>query len=138
MGDPNPRPIPHLHAAQWITPASGTTQWNSKAAYEAVARTCHEITLRCQKLIAMHTEPRRPGAANRSHDGPEHARVGDSDPTATHQYPTCGFEWIDDGDALTLHWSCTRRFAHHGRHLAGTGQWVVAVHPGRPRPPQLK
>jgi hypothetical protein len=73
-----------------------------------------------------------------SKDELSHIIVGDPDPTAdlpskTHGYPTdsrCGFEWADEtSQNLTLLWSCTREPGHPGQHLAGTGEWVAAVHP---------
>jgi hypothetical protein len=30
---------------------------------------------------------------------------------------------------LILPWACTRELDHQGQHLAGTGEWVAAVHP---------
>lgn len=64
----------------------------------------------------------------------DHVAVGDPDPTAdgsmTDGYQACRFEWTDETTPnLILNWSCTREPGHHGKHLAGTGQWVVAVHP---------
>jgi hypothetical protein len=64
----------------------------------------------------------------------EGVAVGDPDPTADHGtvngYRTCRFEWIYDiSQTLNLLWSCTRELGHQGQHLAGTGEWVAAVHP---------
>lgn len=64
----------------------------------------------------------------------DHVAVGDPDPTAdasmTDGYRACWFEWTDETSRnLILNWSCTRELGHNGKHLAGTGQWVVAVHP---------
>jgi hypothetical protein len=65
-----------------------------------------------------------------------HISVGDPDPTpdsssSVSGYPIhCGFEWADEvSRTLTLLWSCTREPGHPGQHLAGTGEWVAAVHP---------
>lgn len=65
-----------------------------------------------------------------------HTVVGDPDPTAglsskVGGHPIgCGFEWVDEtSQALTLLWSCTREPCHPGQHVAGTGEWVAAVHP---------
>lgn len=65
-----------------------------------------------------------------------HIVVGDPDPTPelsskVSGHPTCcGFEWVDEtSKTLTLLWSCTREPSHLGQHLAGTGEWVAAVHP---------
>ncbi len=66
----------------------------------------------------------------------KHIVVGDPDPTPdsssnVSRYPIhCGFEWTDEASqSLTLLWSCTRERGHPGQHLAGTGEWVAAVHP---------
>jgi hypothetical protein len=66
-----------------------------------------------------------------------HIVAGDPDPTAdlssqvTGHPIDCGFEWADEtSQTLTLIWSCTRERGHPGQHLAGTGEWVAAVHPG--------
>ena len=66
----------------------------------------------------------------------EHIVVGDPDPTPNSSSKVsghiihCGFEWADDtSQTLTLLWSCTRKPGHPGQHLAGTGEWVAAVHP---------
>ena len=65
-----------------------------------------------------------------------HIVVSDPDPTPDSssngsEYPIhCGFEWADEASqTLTLLWSCTREPDHPGQHLAGTGEWVAAVHP---------
>jgi hypothetical protein len=70
-------------------------------------------------------------------DDLRHIVVGDPDPTPNspskvHEHPDCrcGFEWTDEASQnLTLLWSCTREPGHPGQHLAGTGEWVAAVHP---------
>jgi hypothetical protein len=64
----------------------------------------------------------------------EHVAVGDPDPTSdpgtANGYRECGFEWADEtSQTLILPWSCTRELGHQGQHIAGTGEWVVAVHP---------
>ena len=65
-----------------------------------------------------------------------HIGAGDPDPTPDSSsnvsgHPIhCGFEWTDEASqTLTLLWSCTREPGHPGQHLAGTGEWVAAVHP---------
>jgi hypothetical protein len=62
--------------------------------------------------------------------------VGDPDPTVglsskVSAHPIdCRFKWADETlPNLTLLWSCTRELGHLGQHLAGTGEWVAAVHP---------
>jgi hypothetical protein len=62
-----------------------------------------------------------------------HIIVGSLDPTSdldkNNGYRECGFEWFDDTClALVLRWQCTREWGHPGQHLAGTGNWVAAVH----------
>ena len=64
-----------------------------------------------------------------------HIIVGDPDPTAdlsnnVSGHPiNCRFEWPEEtSQTLTLLWSCTRESGHPGQHLAGTGEWVAAVH----------
>jgi hypothetical protein len=71
-----------------------------------------------------------------SKDELRHIVVGDPDPTPALSseisgHPVhCGFEWADEASRnLTLLWSCTRKPGHPGQHLAGTGDWVAAVHP---------
>lgn len=64
----------------------------------------------------------------------EHITVGDPDPTSdsgtANGYRTCRFEWADEASrTLILPWSCTRELGHQGQHLAGTGEWIAAVHP---------
>ena len=72
---------------------------------------------------------------NCAQNGLERVAVGDPDPTAdpgdtAHRPPTCGFEWTDESSrTLILPWTCTRRLGHQGQHLAGTGEWVAALHP---------
>jgi hypothetical protein len=74
-----------------------------------------------------------------------HIVVGDLDPTAdlpskVSGHPiNCGFEWADEtSQSLTLLWSCTRAPGHLGQHLAGTGEWVAAVHPETQNHPASK
>lgn len=64
----------------------------------------------------------------------DHIVVGDPDPTSdlgtVNGYQACQFEWADETTQdLVLPWTCTRKLGHHGQHLAGTGEWVAAVHP---------
>ena len=75
----------------------------------------------------------------------KHIVVGDPDPTPNSQSKgngppcdySCGFEWADEtSQNLTLLWSCTREPGHSGQHLAGTGEWVAAVHPEMQHYPQ--
>jgi hypothetical protein len=66
--------------------------------------------------------------------GLDHVAVGDPDPTAdpgaANEFRKCPFEWADQtSQALILPWYCTRELEHQGQHLAGTGEWVAAVHP---------
>jgi hypothetical protein len=66
--------------------------------------------------------------------GLEHVAVGDPDPTAVpgpaNQFRKCPFGWVDQtSQALILPWYCTREWGHQGQHLAGTGEWIAAVHP---------
>ena len=78
---------------------------------------------------------RRPRSGNFGQNRLGRVAVGDPDPTAnrhgtTHGSPTCGFEWTDESSrTLILLWSCTQKLGHQGQHLAGTGEWVAAVHP---------
>jgi hypothetical protein len=80
---------------------------------------------------------RRPRNGNCDQNGLERIAVGDPDPTAdpggtAYMSPTCGFEWTDESSKtliLPWTWTCTRRLGHQGQHLAGTGEWVAAVHP---------
>lgn len=65
-----------------------------------------------------------------------HIVVGDPDPTPdlsskVDGHPLhCGFDWTDGtSQTFTLLWFCTREPGHPGQHLAGTGEWVAAVHP---------
>lgn len=67
-------------------------------------------------------------------DTMDHVSVGDLDPTAdlgtVNRYQTCQFTWADEpAHNLVLPWTCTRKLGHQGQHLAGTGEWVAAVHP---------
>jgi hypothetical protein len=59
--------------------------------------------------------------------------VGDPDPTSDPRAGkgdlTCQFAWDRDvSSTLVLSWCCTRKWGHSGQHLAGTGEWVAAVH----------
>ena len=100
---------------------SVVTPWGSVAARAAVHRTCHEVTLRCQRVLARYS----PGE-----DKLKHLAVGDPDPGPVHGYRACGFEWADEiSPGFVLLWRCTRAQGHHGQHLAGTGERVAAVHP---------
>ncbi len=113
-------------------------RWDSDAAWGSVARTCHEITLRCQDVIAAHAptafSDQHSQRDTTSHDALEHAKVGDPDPGTVNECRACRFEWAGETGNLTL-WFCTRPLGHPGQHIASTGQWIVAVHPGRPRLP---
>jgi hypothetical protein len=76
----------------------------------------------------------QPRGGSISQDGLRHVAVGDPDPTSdtdtANGYQTCQFEWADEtSPTLILLWSCTRESGHQGQHLAGTGEWVAAVHP---------
>jgi hypothetical protein len=78
---------------------------------------------------------RRPSSASFVQDGLEHVAVGDPDPTAdpggaADGSGKCGFKWTHQRSrTLILPWSCTRTLGHQGQHLAGTGEWVAALHP---------
>lgn len=72
----------------------------------------------------------------------DHVAVGDPDPTsqrsADHGHRMCRFQWSEElSPAFSLPWICTRERGHHGRHIAGTGEWVAAVqgHKGGAQPP---
>lgn len=94
--------------------------WGSFAARAAVHRTCYEVTLRCQRVLARYS----PGE-----DKLKHVAVGDPDPVPAHGYWACRFEWADEvSTGFVLLWCCTRAQGHHGQHLAGTGERVAAVH----------
>ncbi|MBV8993829.1 MAG: hypothetical protein JO287_09030 [Pseudonocardiales bacterium] len=68
-----------------------------------------------------------------SQDKLAHVAVGDPDPTLDLDIANgylCRFEWADEASqTLILPWSCTRERGHRGQHVAGTGEWVAAVHP---------
>ena len=80
-----------------------------------------------------HRQPR--SGSHTPHDRLGRVAVGDPDPTAdpvdiTVGSRKCGFEWADQcSPTLILPWSCTRELGHQGQHLAGTGEWVAALHP---------
>jgi hypothetical protein len=108
--------------AQAPNAANVAALWGSLAARTAVHRTCHQVSLRCQRVLARYS----PG-----HDELQHVAVGDPDPGPAHGDRACGFEWADEISAgLVLMWRCTREQDHYGQHLAGTGHWIVAAHPG--------
>jgi hypothetical protein len=71
---------------------------------------------------------RRRRSGSFDQDGLGHVAVGDPDPTlgvSVH----CRFEWAEHTSRrLILPWFCTRELGHQGQHLAGTGEWVAAVH----------
>jgi hypothetical protein len=77
----------------------------------------------------------RPSSGTFGEDGLGHVAVGDPDPTADPRGTAdgsgkCGFKWTDEcSRTLILPWSCTRALGHQGQHLAGTGEWVAALHP---------
>jgi hypothetical protein len=78
-----------------------------------------------------HRQPRSGGPGQGELD---HVAVGDPDPTSdpgtASRYRVCRFEWADKtSQTLILPWSCTRELGHQGQHLAGTGEWIAAVHP---------
>jgi hypothetical protein len=77
---------------------------------------------------------RQPRSGSLSQDELRHVAVGDPDPTsvpgAADGYQACQFEWTDEtSPTLILLWSCTRELGHQGQHLAGTSEWIAAVHP---------
>jgi hypothetical protein len=76
---------------------------------------------------------RQSSSGGLSRDELDCVAVGDLDPTLDLDMASgylCRFEWADDASqTLILPWSCTRQRGHQGQHLAGTGEWVAAVHP---------
>jgi hypothetical protein len=80
-----------------------------------------------------HRRPRR--GSHTPQDRLGRVAVGDPDPTAdpagtTQKSRKCGFEWADQySPTLILPWYCTRELGHQDQHLAGTGEWVAALHP---------
>jgi hypothetical protein len=73
---------------------------------------------------------RRSGKNSASQDPLEHVTVGDPDLGTATGHRKCEFEWTDQTlPLLILHWRCTRALGHSGQHLAGTGEWIAAVHP---------
>lgn len=80
---------------------------------------------------------RQPRSGSLSQDELAHVAVGDPDPTSdppgkSNGYRKCRFEWADEtSQSWVLPWYCTREPQHQGQHLAGTGEWVAAVHPPR-------
>ena len=77
---------------------------------------------------------REPRNGSLGQDELENIAVDDPDPTSdagtANRSGACRFEWLDvSSPTLILSWSCTRELGHHGKHLAGTGQGVAAVHP---------
>lgn len=77
---------------------------------------------------------RQPRTGSLGQDELERVSVGDPDPTldpgTANRHGACLFEWVDEiSQTLILTWSCTRELGHQGQHLAGTGEWVAAVHP---------
>jgi len=59
-----------------------------------------------------------------------HIAVGDPDLGTATGHRKCEFAWTDQTlPRLILHWRCTRALGHQGQHLAGTGEWIAAVHP---------
>ena len=135
------RDHPGLHTCnqrrvRWLEADVEAARWGSDAAREAVERTCQEVALRCERVIAMYAPVAVPDEDGHNRSGSprqdelEHVAVGDPDPTAATEYRTCSFEWAGEtSQTLSLSWSCTRERGHQGQHLAGTGEWVVAVHP---------
>ena len=138
MSDPNSHLPHHIYAPQ-SAPNAEAIPWNSPVARAAVTRTCYEVARRCQQVLAKHApveveETRLPRIGSLDRDELRHVAVGDPDPTAVASmidgYCACRFQWTDEiSRTLVLAWSCTRRPGHPGQHLAGTGQWVAAVHP---------
>ena len=142
MSDPLGSPAAHRTQPRRPVTNVCTIPWGSDAARSAVARTCQAVAQRCQRVTArylstgMRGESGRQETANPDHDELDHVTIGDPDPTTAANmgagYHACGFTWTDEqSSTLTLAWSCTRMLGHQGQHLAGTGQWVVAVHPCR-------
>lgn len=145
----------YLARARGSRAASAVAQWSSVAGRDAVKRAFHKVARRCHRVIDMYSyvgvldgdgnNPRirtagpvgasvAPRIGSAVQDELEHVAVGDRDPSGifvpVDGYRTCGFEWADDtSPTLILLWSCTRQGGHVGQHLAGTGEWVVAVHP---------
>jgi hypothetical protein len=133
-----------LHSNQarvrWLEADVEADRWGSVAARKAVARTCQEVALRCQRVIARYASVDIPNddrpntSGSLDPDELHQVAIGDPDPTAdlgtTTSYRPCGFKWVDEtSPTLHLHWSCSRELGHPGQHLAGTGESVAAVHP---------
>jgi hypothetical protein len=76
---------------------------------------------------------RQPRSGSPGQDKLKHVAVGDPDPTSNpgtaSRSRKCGFQWDESSQTLVLWWTCTRERGHQGQHLAGTGEWVAAVHP---------
>lgn len=144
----------YLTRARGLEAAPVVVQWSSVAVRDAVKRTLREVARRCQRVINMYSYAGVLNAAGNSfrvrmawpvgasvasrrgravQDELEHVAVGDRDPSGifvlVDGYRTCGFGWADHTSPTLLVWSCTREEGHLGQHLAGTGEWVVAVHP---------
>lgn len=80
--------------------------WGSFATRAAVRRTCREVTLRCQRVLARY----RPGE-----DKLTHIAVDDPDPGPARGCRACGFEWEEEiSTGFVLLWRCTRLQGHHG------------------------
>lgn len=76
---------------------------------------------------------RQPRSGRLDQDELEYVAVGDPDPTAylgtAKGYRKCSFEWTDEvSQTQIVIWRCTREWGHQGQHIAGTGEWVAAVH----------
>ena len=100
---------------------SAVASWGSFAARAAVHRTCQEVALRCQRVLARYSP---------DEDELRHINVGDPQPSPVHSYRVCRFEWVEEiSTGFVLLWHCTRAQGHHGQHVAGTGERVAAVHP---------
>ena len=100
---------------------SAVAPWGSFAARAAVHRTCQEVALRCQRVLARYSP---------HEDELKHIAVGDPQPSPVHGYRVCQFEWAEEiSPGFVLLWHCTRVHGHHGQHVAGTGERIAAVYP---------
>jgi hypothetical protein len=153
MSDHPGSPASYLTRARELKAVLMMAQWSSVAGRDAVKRAFQEGARRCHRVTDMYSyvgvlkgdgnnlKTRTAGPVGASvaprsgsavRDELEHVAVGDRDPSrifVVDEYRICGFEWADDtSPTLILLWSCTRQGGHLGQHLAGTGEWVVAVH----------
>lgn len=97
--------------ARWLEADIEVAPWGSSAAREAVERTCQEVALRCQRVIARYASVGIPDEDGHNRSGSlgqdelEDVTVGDPDPTAdpgtATGYRICQFEWADSARPLS-------------------------------------